>query len=73
MKDLHINRAEMLHRMKMIKDDAQVVIDHIEGNRGMEDPTACADGVYVHLSNIEIAIDLNDSECTTWKEFTHNK
>ena len=56
--------------MKMIIDDAQVIIEHLEQGKDMTDKTKCADNVGVHLSNIEIAVDLKDNECLTWKKFT---
>jgi hypothetical protein len=61
---------EAIHRMNMIIDDANVVLDHFKRGKGISDPTKCADNVHTHLSNIEIAIDLNDNECLTWKKFT---
>ena len=63
----------IIHRMKMIIDDAQVIIDHLESGKGMNEQTKCADDGYTHLSNIEIAIDLENKECIAWKEFTHDK
>ena len=64
------HRQEIIHRMKMIIDDAQVIIDHFENGGYMYNQTKCADNVGVHLSNIEIAVDLKDDECLTWKKFT---
>jgi len=66
-------RADIIHRMKMIIDDARVIIDHLESGKGMNEQTKCADDGYTHLSNIEIAIDLGNKECIAWKEFTHEK
>ena len=54
----------------MIIDDAQVIIDHLEQGKEMTDKTKCADNVGVHLSNIEIAIDLSSEESLAWKKFT---
>ena len=56
--------------MKMIIDDAQVIIDHLEQGNAMTDQTKCADDGWVHMSNIEIAIDLTSKESLTWKKFT---
>jgi|TARA_R110001606_G_scaffold199204_1_gene346853 hypothetical protein len=67
-----MKNKEMIHRMKMIIDDAQVIIDHLEQGKDMTDKTKCADDGWVHMSNIEIAVDLKDNECLTWKKFTHN-
>jgi len=59
--------------MKMIIDDAKVVVDHLESNKGMNEQTIHADDAWTHISNIEIAIDLGSTESREWKEFTHNK
>lgn len=61
---------EIIHRMKMIIDDAQVVIEHFEQGKRFEERTKCADNVWTHLSNIEIAVDLTSKESSTWKKFT---
>ena len=61
---------KLIHRMKMIIDDAQVIIDHLEQGKEMTDKTKCADNVGVHLSNIEIAVDLSSEESLAWKKFT---
>jgi len=60
----------LLHRMKMIVDDAQVIIDHLESGKSLTDTTKCSDSIYVHLSNIEIAVDLKSKESLTWRKFT---
>ena len=64
------NMGDLIHRMKMIIDDAQVVIDHLESNKGMNEQTIHADDAWTHISNIEIAIDLGSTESREWKEFT---
>tara|TARA_R100000808_G_C2050185_1_gene86077 strand:+ start:245 stop:427 length:183 start_codon:yes stop_codon:yes gene_type:complete len=56
--------------MKMIIDDAQVVIDHLESGKYMFEKSKYADNGWTHMSNIEIAIDLGSTECMAWKEFT---
>ena len=61
---------KLIHRMKMIIDDAQVIIDHLEQGKEMTDQTKCADDGWTHVSNIEIAIDLTSKESLTWKKFT---
>jgi hypothetical protein len=65
-----MKNKEMIHRMKMIIDDAKVIIDHLEQGNAMTDQTKCADDGWVHMSNIEIAIDLTSEESLTWKKFT---
>ena len=62
--------ADLIHRMKMIIDDAKVVIDHLESNKGMNEQTIHADDAWTHISNIEIAIDLGNTESREWKAFT---
>ena len=61
---------DLIHRMKMIIDDAQVIIDHLESGKDMNEQTIHADDAWTHMSNIEIAIDLGSTECMTWKEFS---
>ena len=65
-----MKREDLTHRMKMIIDDAQVVIDHLESGKSMDEQTVHADNGWTHISNIEIAIDLNNRDCMVWKEFT---
>tara|TARA_R110000823_G_scaffold45744_2_gene117710 strand:- start:173 stop:373 length:201 start_codon:yes stop_codon:yes gene_type:complete len=65
-----MKNEKMIHRMKMIIDDAQVIIDHLEQGKDMTDKTKCADDGWVHMSNIEIAVDLTSEECLVWKKFT---
>lgn len=64
------NMKDLIHRMKMIIDDAQVVIDHLESGKGMNEQSKYADDGWTHISNIEIAIDLGSTESRDWKEFT---
>jgi len=65
-----MKKEELTHRMKMIIDDAQVIIDHLEQGNAMTDQTKCADDGWTHVSNIEIAVDLKSEESLTWKKFT---
>jgi|TARA_R110002012_G_scaffold176475_1_gene341383 hypothetical protein len=65
-----MKKEELTHRMKMIIDDANVIIDHLERGKEMTDQTKCADDGWVHMSNIEIAIDLTSKESLAWKKFT---
>ena len=64
------NVKDLIHRMKMIIDDAQVVIDHLESGKGMNEQSKCADNGWTPISNIAIAIDLGSTESREWKEFT---
>ena len=65
-----MKREDLIHRMKMIIDDAQVVIDHLESGKGMNEQTIHSDDAWTHISNIEKAIDLGSTEWMQWKEFT---
>ena len=65
-----MKNEKMIHRMKMIIDDAKVIIDHLEQGNAMTDQTKCADDGWTHISNIEIAIDLGSTESREWKKFT---
>ena len=65
-----MKREDLIHRMKLIIDDAQVVIDHLESGKGMDEQTIHSDDAWTHISNIEIAIDLGSTECMEWKEFS---
>ncbi len=69
-KKSNTNKPDLIHRMKMIIDDAQVVIDHLESGKGMNEQSKYADDGWTHISNIEIAIDLGSTESRDWKEFT---
>ncbi len=69
-KKSNTNEPDLIHRMKMIIDDAQVVIDHLESGKGMNEQSKHADDGWTHISNIEIAIDLGSTESKDWKAFT---
>ena len=69
-KNSNTNKPDLIHRMKMIIDDAQVVIDHLESGKGMNEQSKYADDGWTHISNIEIAIDLGSTESKDWKAFT---
>jgi len=69
-KKSNTNKPDLIHRMKMIIDDAQVVIDHLESGKGMNEQSKYADDGWTHISNIEIAIDLGSTESKDWKAFT---
>jgi len=62
----------LLHRFDMIKDDVEQInlfIKHHGLDSAFELPTKVADSCYTHLSNIEIACDVNDSEVYKWGTF----
>ena len=64
---------EMQHRMAMILDDMKVIRAFINEqglNEAFQKPTSMADECWTHLSNIEIACDIDDNECLTWSKFS---
>ena len=69
--------SRALHRLAMIEDDIKVVIEFIEKNFDSEfkKSTGVAEEAWHHISNIEIACDLDSSESLQWKPFnsTENK
>jgi hypothetical protein len=65
--------AEMQHRLDMVKDDLECIKKFI-ADHGLTEifnkATSMADNCFVHISNIEIACDINDSECLDWSPFS---
>lgn len=60
---------ELIHRLKMIVEDANILLEHLQGGNSLEDPTRYADSGSIHLSNIQIASDLKDDESLSWNSF----
>jgi len=63
---------QLEHRFSMIYDDLQAIQHHIHRHdiaKQFEKPTPIADECWSHFANIEIACNLNDDECLTWKPF----
>jgi hypothetical protein len=64
---------ELKHRLAMIEDDLKVIRAFIyeQGlNETFQKPTPMADECWTHLNNIEIACDLSNEECLSWKLFS---
>ena len=65
--------AQLKHRLAMIQDDLNKLIDFIDKERMMErfdKPTEFTDSAWAHIINIEIACDLSTDESLGWKSFT---
>ena len=60
-----------LHRLAMIEDDIKVIREFIEKNFDSEfkKSTGVAEEAWHHISNIEIACDLESNEALLWKPF----
>ena len=66
------NEIQLKHRLAMIEDDLRVIrtFIHEQGlNETFQKPTPMADECWTHLNNIEIACDLSNGECLSWKLF----
>jgi hypothetical protein len=63
-----MNYYEIRRRLLFIIDDASRLLSHLEQAGDMDEFTGFADSGYTHLSNIQIAADLNDTESNVWKD-----
>jgi len=64
---------DLKHRLLMIKDDLEELINFIDEERMMErfeKPTRVSDSAWNLINNIDIATDLSSNESLTWKLFT---
>ena len=57
---------EIVHRMKMIIEDAEKIIEHLNEGKSLKDQARYADDGYTYFSNMLIAMDLNDLESLSW-------
>ena len=62
-----MNNNEIKRRLKFIIVDANRLLSHLERGGDMNEFTDYADNGYTHLSNIQIAADLNDNESGAWQ------
>lgn len=70
------NEQKLEHRLAMILDDVKALVEFLDENRLMEaldKPSKETDSAWTHISNIEIACDLNDDDCLGWKLYTKPK
>tara|TARA_R110000868_G_scaffold241327_1_gene495897 strand:+ start:1268 stop:1468 length:201 start_codon:yes stop_codon:yes gene_type:complete len=58
---------DFIKRLKLVIEDANVIIEHLEQEKKLMDDTKNGVSVYTHLDNISIALDLNSYEHLTWK------
>lgn len=56
----------LIKRLKLIIDDANVIIEHLEKGKGIENDSIHGMTIYSHIENISIAIDLNNDESLEW-------
>jgi hypothetical protein len=64
-----MTEKDLIRRMKLIIDDANVIIEHLEQGKGLENETKHGATIYTHLENISIALDLGRDEHLTWNLF----
>ena len=65
-------KKQLKHRLRMVEDDIKVIRDFLNSLEIPElsnKPTEMADNVFIHISNIDIACDLNSDECLKWNLF----
>jgi hypothetical protein len=67
------NEQKLEHRLAMVLDDVKALVEFLDEHRLMEaldKPTKYGDSAWTHISNIEIACDLNDEASIDWKHYT---
>ena len=62
-----MTQEQIKRRLLFIIDDASRLLNHLESGKDMSEFTGFADDGYTHLSNIQIAADLEDNESDAWK------
>lgn len=62
----------LIKRLKLIIDDANVIIEHLEKGKGIENDSIHGLTIYSHIKNISIAIDLNNDESLEWEFYNKN-
>ena len=66
---MYKENKQLIHRLEMVQDDINALLEHLEDGKSMKNQTNYADDGYTHLNNIYIALDMNDNECLEWKKF----
>lgn len=65
------------HRFAMIQDELKALKEFIHSSSELQskfgEPSSYSDMALTHLNNIEIACNLEDSECLRWKPYTSKK
>ena len=62
-----MNNEQIKRRLTFIMADASHLLQHLNAGKGMDEFTGFADNGHTHLSNIQIASNLEDTECDAWK------
>jgi hypothetical protein len=60
---------DLIKRMKLIIDDANVIIEHLEKGNGFEKDSKHGMTIYTHIENISTAIDLSNDESLDWEYY----
>lgn len=66
---MNVFEKNLIKRLKLIIDDANVIIEHLENGKGMENDSIHGMTIYSHIENILIAIDLNNDESLEWEPY----
>ena len=63
--------SRVLHRLAMIEDDIKAIRSHVDENcqEVFEQETPFCEEAWHHISNIEIACDINSKEALDWTLF----
>jgi hypothetical protein len=67
--DKTMKESDVAHRMRMIMDDLMVIRKQFNEAQ-LQTPTALASSIETHFLNIEIACDLDSSECYNWELYS---
>ena len=64
------------HRFAMIQDELKALREFIHSSSELQakfgEPSSYSDMALTHLNNIDVACNLEDSECLRWKPYTSN-
>ena len=66
---MNVFEKNLIKRLKLIIDDANVIIEHLENGKGIENDSIHGLTIYSHIENISIAIDLNNDESLEWEPY----
>ena len=58
---------DFIKRLKLVIEDANIIIEHLEQEKGLVNDTKNGASIYTHLDNISIALDLGSYEHLAWK------
>ena len=66
---MNVFEKNLIKRLKSIIEDANVIIEHLENGKGIENDSIHGLTIYSHIENISIAIDLNNDESLEWEPY----